>query len=61
MDEFTAMIGSPVDLSSARWVEIKITNDRVYVNTERGMMFRANRVGKVILQDERTEPTAAAE
>jgi hypothetical protein len=34
MDEFTAMIGSPVDLSSARWVEIKITNDRVYVNAQ---------------------------
>jgi len=30
MDEGT-MIGSPVDLSSAKFVEIKITKDRVWV------------------------------
>jgi hypothetical protein len=53
MDERTTMAGSPVDLSSARYVEIKITKDRVYVNTEHGMMFRAYRVERIIVQDER--------
>jgi hypothetical protein len=34
------MVGSPVDLSQAKFVEIKIAGDRVWVNTERGLMFR---------------------
>jgi hypothetical protein len=59
MDEGT-MIGSPVDLSSAKFVEIKITKDRVWVNTERGLMFRADRVGKIIVQDEREDTTDGA-
>jgi hypothetical protein len=49
---------SPVDLSHAKFVEIKITNDRVYVNTEHGMMFRAYRVGKIIVNDERADSTS---
>jgi hypothetical protein len=47
------MIGSPVDLSHAKFVEIKITKDCVWVNTERGLMFRAYRVGKIVVTDER--------
>jgi hypothetical protein len=53
MDEPTTMIGNPVDLAHAKFVEIKITKDTVWVNTERGLMFRANRVEKIIVQDER--------
>jgi hypothetical protein len=52
----TVMIGSPVDIAQCKFVEIKIAGDCVWVNTEHGMMFRAYRVGKIILQDER-EPT----
>jgi hypothetical protein len=44
---------SPVDLSHAKFVEIKITKDCVWVNTERGLMFRASRVGKIVVTDER--------
>ena len=56
-DEHPAtMIGSPVELTRADYVEIKITADRVYVHTENGMMFRAYRVGKLIVQDERDDP-----
>jgi hypothetical protein len=50
MDERIVMA---VDLSSAKFVEVKITKDRVYVNTEHGMMFRAYGVERIILQDER--------
>jgi hypothetical protein len=53
-DEGT-MIGSPVDLSKAQYVEIKITKDAVWVNTERGLMFRAYRVGKIVVTDERED------
>jgi hypothetical protein len=44
---------SPVDLSHAKFVEIKITKDCVWVNTERGLMFRAHRVEKIVVTDER--------
>ena len=44
---------SPVDLSHAKFVEIKITKDRVWVNTEQGLMFRACRVRKIVVTDER--------
>ena len=47
------MIGRPVDLSHAKFVEIKIAKDCVWVNTERGLMFRASRVGKILVTDER--------
>ena len=53
-DEPIPMVGSPVDLAQCKFVEIKITDDRVWVNTEHGMMFRAYRVGRIIVQDERT-------
>jgi hypothetical protein len=58
MDEPTTMIGNPVDLTHAKYVEIKITKDTVWVNTERGLMFRANRVEKIIVQDERADSTS---
>jgi len=48
------MIGEPVDLSHAEYVEITITRDRVYVHTDRGLMFRAYRVGKITVKDNRT-------
>jgi len=54
-DEPIPMVGSPVDL-----VEIKIAGDRVWVNTEHGMMFRAYRVGRIVVQDERTPSTDQA-
>jgi hypothetical protein len=57
-DEYpTTMIGSPVDLAQAKFVEIKIAGDRVWVNTEHGLAFRAYRVGKIIVQDERAPST----
>jgi hypothetical protein len=60
MDERTTMIGSPVELTQAKFVEIKITGDRVYVNTEHGTLFRAYRVERIILQDERDPPDGDA-
>jgi hypothetical protein len=52
------MVGSPVDLSKPKFVEIKIAGDRVWVNTERGMMFRAYRVSKIVVTDEREDASA---
>ena len=49
-DEPIPMVGSPVDLAQCKFVEIKITDDRVWVNTEHGMMFRAR-------SDRRAGPT----
>ena len=48
------MLGEPVDVSKADFVEITITRDRVYVHTDRGLMFRAHRVGKIVVKDNRT-------
>ena len=49
----------PVDLTHADYVEVTITNDRVYLHTEQGMMFRAYRVGKIIVKDDRTTVAVA--
>jgi hypothetical protein len=48
------MLGEPVDLSRPEYVEVTITRDRVYVHTERGLMFRAYKVGKIHIKDQRT-------
>jgi len=48
------LVDEPVDLSRAEYVEITITRDRVYVHTDRGLMFRAHRVGKIVVKDNRT-------
>ena len=45
----------PIDLFTADFVEIKIIGNRVYIHTEDGLMFRAYRVGKIIIQDDRGE------
>jgi hypothetical protein len=58
-DDEHPMVGSPVDIAQRKFVEIKIAGDRVWVNTERGLMFRAYRVERIIVQDER-EPAGAA-
>ena len=47
------LVGEPVDLSHAEYVEITITRDRVYVHTDRGLMFRAHRVGRIMVRDNR--------
>ena len=53
IEDILANVERPVDLTHADFVEITITADRVYVHTERGLAFRAYRVGNVIVDDQR--------
>jgi hypothetical protein len=53
--EANGMNTQPIDLFTADFVEIKIIGNRVYIHTEDGLMFRAYRVGKIIIQDDRGE------
>ena len=52
-DILSALDNRATDLHSAKFVKITIADDRVYVNTEHGLAFRAYHVENIIVKDER--------